>query len=54
MVDMARQTNPQTRVNQFLATLEDEGCLGDTGSRQDKLKEGYLNISVTLAGWSTR
>ncbi|KAK6634783.1 hypothetical protein RUM44_000030 [Polyplax serrata] len=30
LVDMARQTNPHTRVNQFLSALEDEGCIGDT------------------------
>ena len=33
LVDMARQTNPQIRVSHFLSTLEEEGCLSDTGNR---------------------
>lgn len=32
LIDMARQTDPQSRVIKFLSKLEEEGCLGETGT----------------------
>ncbi|EEB10550.1 N-ethylmaleimide sensitive fusion protein, putative [Pediculus humanus corporis] len=36
LIDMARQTNPNTRVSQFVTTLEEEGCL-------EEKEEFFLN-----------